>query len=142
MTINKPRVIQDFEKLSKEIQEQIKLTYPNGFSQHLIQFTNKDGKFISALPFETDEKYYLVRMTSDEADEIIYADDDYDDDGILKDNVKEEFVDKYAELDYMSDAVNETEEEEEEFEEKFDEPYDEDDSDDDDSDADEEEVED
>ena len=52
MNTNKPKVIQDFEKLSKEIQEQIKLTYPNGFSQHLIQFTNKEGRFVSALPFK------------------------------------------------------------------------------------------
>jgi hypothetical protein len=103
-TNNKPRVIQDFEKLTKEIQEQIKLTYPNGFSQHLIQFTNKDGRLISALPFETDEKYYLVRMTTQEANDIIFADDDYDEDGVLKEASKEEYADKYAELDYISDA--------------------------------------
>lgn len=129
MNTNKPKVIQDFEKLSKEIQEQIKLTYPNGFSQHLIQFTNKEGRFVSALPFETDEKYYLVRMTLDEAREIIYSDDDYDDDGILKDDVKEEFVDKYAELDYMSDVIGI--DDEDDFEEKYDEPSDEEDDDED-----------
>ncbi|HOE39196.1 MAG TPA: hypothetical protein PLG05_03885 [Bacteroidales bacterium] len=130
MNTNKPKVIQDFEKLSKEIQEQIKLTYPNGFSQHLIQFTNKEGRFVSALPFETDEKYYLVRMTLDEAREIIYSDDDYDDDGILKDDVKEEFVDKYAELDYMSDVIGI--DDEDDFEEKYDEPSDEEDDDEED----------
>lgn len=130
MNTNKPKVIQDFEKLSKEIQEQIKLTYPNGFSQHLIQFTNKEGRFVSALPFETDDKYYLVRMTLDEAREIIYSDDDYDDDGILKDDVKEEFVDKYAELDYMSDVVGV--DDDDDFEEKYDEPYEDEDDDDED----------
>ncbi|HPX76095.1 MAG TPA: hypothetical protein PLW77_05880 [Bacteroidales bacterium] len=129
MNTNKPKVIQDFEKLSKEIQEQIKLTYPNGFSQHLIQFTNKEGRFVSALPFETDDKYYLVRMTLDEAREIIYSDDDYDDDGILKNDVKEEFVDKYAELDYMSDVIGI--DDEDDFEEKYDEPSDEEDDDED-----------
>ncbi|MBP8992927.1 MAG: hypothetical protein KBG30_03835 [Bacteroidales bacterium] len=130
MNTNKPKVIQDFEKLSKEIQEQIKLTYPNGFSQHLIQFTNKEGRFVSALPFETDDKYYLVRMTLDEAREIIYSDDDYDDDGILKDDVKEEFVDKYAELDYMSDVIGV--DDDDDFEEKYDEPYEDEDDDDED----------
>ncbi len=130
MNTNKPKVIQDFEKLSKEIQEQIKLTYPNGFSQHLIQFTNKEGRFVSALPFETDDKYYLVRMTLDEAREIIYSDNDYDDDGILKDDVKEEFVDKYAELDYMSDVVGV--DDDDDFEEKYDEPYEDEDDDDED----------
>jgi phosphopantothenoylcysteine synthetase/decarboxylase len=127
MDANKPRVIQDFEKLGKDIQEQIKLSYPNGFSQHLIQFTNKEGKWVSALPFETDEKYYLVRMTSQEAKDIIFADDDYDDEGILKESVKEEFADKYAELDYM----NETLEEDDDFKDDYDEPIDDDDDNDD-----------
>lgn len=131
MSTDKPRAIQDFEKLNKDIQEQIKLTYPNGFSQHLIQFTNKEGRLVSALPFETDEKYYLVRMTTQEAKDIIFADEDYDDEGVLKETSKEEFSDKYAELDYMSDAIA-AEEEDESFEDKYDEPYEDDDDDKDD----------
>ena len=129
MNTGKLRVIQDFEKLSKEIQEQIKLTYPEGFSQHLIQFTNKEGRLVSALPFETDEKIYLVRMTNQEAIEIILEDDDYNDAGMLKVASKEEFADKYAELDYMSDAVND--DEEDEVADTFVEPYDDDDKEDD-----------
>ncbi|HOZ29779.1 MAG TPA: hypothetical protein PLL66_02580 [Bacteroidales bacterium] len=128
MSTSKPRVIQDFDKLSKDLQEQIKLTYPNGFSQHLIQFTNKEGKLVSALPFETDEKYYLLRMTTQEAKDIIFADEDYDDDGILKESVKEEFADKYAEIDYMNDAL----EEEDDFEDEYDEPFEDDEDDEDD----------
>ena len=63
MTNSKPRIIKDYEKLDESIKEQIKLVYPNGFSQHLISFTNKDGLLVSALPFETDDKYYLVRTS-------------------------------------------------------------------------------
>jgi hypothetical protein len=103
MKNEKIRVIKDFEKLEEEIQEQIKLVYPNGFSQNLITFTNKEGKLISALPFETDEKYYLIRMTNIQAKQIITEDEDYDDDGILKDDSKEEYEDKYSDLDYLSD---------------------------------------
>ena len=44
MKANKQRVIQDFEKVSHDIQEQIKLVYPEGFSQHLISFKNKDER--------------------------------------------------------------------------------------------------
>ncbi len=128
MSTNKPRVIQDFEKLGNEIQEQIKLTYPNGFSQHLIQFTNKDGKLVSALPFETDEKYYLVRMTSQEAKDIIFADEDYDDEGVLKDSSKEEFADKYAELDYINDSF---EDDEDDFKDEYDQPTEEEEEDED-----------
>ncbi|MBN2778278.1 MAG: hypothetical protein JXR36_11580 [Bacteroidales bacterium] len=129
MSTNKLRVIQDFEKLSKEIQEQIKLSYPEGFSQHLIQFTNKEGRLVSALPFETDEKIYLVRMTTQEALDIILDDDDYNDDGMLKVASKEQFADKYAELDYMSDAVSD---DDDDLSDDYDEPYDDDEDDDED----------
>ena len=46
MKANKLRVIQDFEKVSKDIQEQIKLVYPNGFSQHLIEYKDKEDKTV------------------------------------------------------------------------------------------------
>ena len=103
MNQNKPRVIKDYSKLDPDIIEQIKLVYPNGFSDFLITFPNKEGKLVSALPFETDEKYYLIRMTEVEAERIIELDDDYDEDGILKDEVKAEFEDKYSDFDYISD---------------------------------------
>lgn len=93
--MSKPRLIKDFEKLDVEIQEQIKLQYPLGFSKHLITFKNAKGEFVSALLFETSEIYYLVRMTKQEAREIIRDDDDYDDDGILKDDVKLDYTEKY-----------------------------------------------
>jgi hypothetical protein len=92
---NKPRVVKDYEKLDVEIQEQIKLFYPLGFERKLIKFTNAEGKLVSALPFETDEKYYLVRMTLQEAKDIVEDDDDYDDDGNLRTSVREEYEDKY-----------------------------------------------
>lgn len=116
MASDKPRVIKDFEKLDKAIQEQIKLTYPLGFSKHLIHFTNKDGKKVSALPFETDDRYYLVRMTVEEARDIIRQDEDYDEFGSLRDDVKEEYEDKYSELDYMPDSIEgEMDEEEDNY---------------------------
>jgi hypothetical protein len=49
---------------------------------------------VSALPFETDEKYYLVRMTMAEAQAIIEDDDDYDDEGNLTDEAKEDIEDR------------------------------------------------
>jgi len=101
MSQSKPKVIKDFDKMDEALQEQIKLTYPNGFVDHLIRFTNKDGKLVSALPFETDEKYYLVRMTASEAKELIRDDTDYDGDGNLKEDIRDEYEDKYADLDYM-----------------------------------------
>ncbi len=87
--MNKPRVVKDYEKLDEEVLAQIKLEYPYGFEKKLITFKNPMGKFVSALPFETEEKYYLIRMTKDQAQEIIEDDDDYDDDGNLTEDAKE-----------------------------------------------------
>lgn len=97
--MDKPRVIKDFEALEVAIQEQIKLNYPEGFEDNLIRFTNKEGKYVSALPFETEDRYYLVRMTAEQAQEIIEEDDDYGDDGNLKDEVKDEYEEKYEDED-------------------------------------------
>ena len=112
--MNKPRIIKDYEKLEPTIQEQIKLHYPRGFEKHLIKFSNKEGKLVSALPFETDDRYYLIRMTVSEAIEIIEEDEDYDKYGVLKDEVKVEYEDKYdLELD-EDDVEDEVDEEIEE----------------------------
>ena len=105
---NKPRVVKDYEKLDPEIQEQIKLTYPYGFAKHLIQYKNADGKFVSALPLETDDRYYLVRMTLIEAKQIVEDDDDYDESGELKESVKEEYEEKYGDMDYLTITEGET----------------------------------
>lgn len=102
MDPNKPRVIKDYEKLDPEIQEKIKLEYPSGYSENLIYFNNKEGKRVSALPFETDDKYYLVRMTIYEAEKIIEEDDDYDSTGSLKDSAKEEYESKYADDELLA----------------------------------------
>ena len=95
----KPRVVKDYDKLTEEIKEQIKLNYPLGFQRSLITFKNAEGRYISALPFETEDKYYLVRMTKAEAVEIIENDDDYDDDGLLKKDVQEDYEEKYDDGD-------------------------------------------
>lgn len=110
MKTNKIRVIQDYEKLNEDIKEQIKLVYPEGFSQHLIEFTNSKGEKVSALPFETFEKVYMIRMSIRKADQIIRDDIDYDDEGFLKENSKEKYEDKYDDIDYLSENENYEEE--------------------------------
>lgn len=105
MNSNKPRVIKAFEKLDTEIKEQIKLSYPEGFSDNLITFTNKDGLLVSALPFETDDKYYLIKMSVYEAERIIEEDDDYDSDGVLRTSVRNEYSEKHSDIDYLSDVI-------------------------------------
>ncbi len=83
---SKKRVIKDYESLPEDIKNRIKMTYPRGFAQHLVYYTDRNGKRVSALPFETDDIYYLVRMTVREAVQIIEDDEDYDSEGVLRDD--------------------------------------------------------
>jgi predicted S18 family serine protease len=106
---NKPRVIKDFDKLDLELQEQIKLVYPEGFSTNLIKYQNREGQMVTALPFETDEKYYMVRMTVTQARVLVENDDDYDDLGNLKEAVKDEYEEKYSEIEYVSEYLSDDE---------------------------------
>lgn len=124
----KPRVIKDYDKLDPEIQEQIKLEYPYGFSDNLITFTNKDGLIVSALPFETDDKYYMVRMTVSEAIKIVEDDDDFDDDGTLKAGIKEEYATKYGDVpDEIANDLEVEMDDDDDYEDVADEEYDDDD---------------
>ncbi len=99
MSTSKPRVVKDYEKLDPAVLEQIKLSYPMGFRRHLIDFKNAQGDTVSALPFETDDRYYLVRMTVKQAVRFIEEDDDYDEDGNLKPKVRKAYTAKHEDGD-------------------------------------------
>lgn len=113
--VSKPRVVKDYDALDSEIQEQLRLSYPYGFDKHLITFKNQHGKFVSALPFETEDRYYLVRMTRAEAVNIILEDEAYDDDGNLKDDIKEELTEKYDDNIDVSDIISEDDDDMDDF---------------------------
>lgn len=107
MDTNKPRIVKDFDKLDVQIQEQVKLAYPNGFLQYLVYYTDKEGNKVSALPFETSDKYYLIRMSKQVAIELIEDDDDYDSDGSLKEDIRLDYADKYGEPDFIDEIKEE-----------------------------------
>lgn len=101
--MNKPKVIKDYEKVSEELLEQIKLIYPKGFRRHLVEFVGLDGQKRKGLPFETEDKYYLIRMSVEKAIYVISEDDDYDDKGNLKPKVQAKLADKYDDEDHLDD---------------------------------------
>jgi hypothetical protein len=76
----KIRVIKDFDKLDKALQEQINDMYPNGFSdiaEDLISYTDpKTGLERFALPLETEDRYYMVRMDQFIESQIDNSDED------------------------------------------------------------------
>ena len=106
MESDKKRVVVDYEKLDEALTEQLKLVYPYGFSQHLISFTNSKGERISALRFETFEKIYLIKMSNKMANQIVEKDSDYDDDGNLKEHVREKYEEEHSDVDYLSENEN------------------------------------
>ena len=101
--MSKPRVIKDYDKLTEEVVEQLKLVYPMGFTKHLITFKNRNGEIKKGLPFETEDYYYLIRMNEAKAEAIIEDDDDYDDDGILKQSIKAKYMDKHDDEDFLNE---------------------------------------
>ena len=60
----KKRIIKDFNNLTNVIREDIRKQYPHGYLNHLITFFDKDKHLISALPFETEDVSYLIKMPS------------------------------------------------------------------------------
>lgn len=86
---SKPKVVKTYDKLEDSIVEQLKLKYPYGFDKKLVLIPAAKGKLISALPFETEDKYYLIKMTREQAYKIVLNDEDYDDAGHLKIDVRE-----------------------------------------------------
>lgn len=103
MNLKKPKVIIDYYKLGKELQEQVKLQYPYGFADNLIQFTNAKSQNVSALRFETEDKVYLLRMSAQMAFQIMEDDRDYDENHELKKSVKKEYEEKHGETDFIDD---------------------------------------
>lgn len=108
----KKRVVKDYDALPEDIIRQVKLRYPTGFVANLVQYTNQAGKLVSALPFESDEVYYLIRMTMQEAKRIVKEDEDYDEDGVLREDfgdieVESEFDGAGEEDDDMDEGLSE-----------------------------------
>lgn len=126
MSQGKLKVIKDFEKLDASLQKLIKDAYPAGFADELITITNKDGALIRALPFETDEKYYLVKMPVN--DSKLVEDDEFDEEVIVKESKKPDLGEDF------DDGFDSGEEEEaDDYDDDVaDDEYDEDEADDED----------
>ncbi|HAN18389.1 MAG: hypothetical protein A2X13_06770 [Bacteroidetes bacterium GWC2_33_15] len=109
----KKRVVIDYDKLPEDTINRIKMEYPDGYEDNLITFTNAEGRYISALPFETEEIYYLIRMTANEARQIVKDDEDFDSDGKLRGDFAEDIETDDAGDDeseeYLDDNYDEAE---------------------------------
>ena len=92
-TLSKKRIVKDYDALPEDIVRLIKMKYHSGYAEHLITYSDKEGKKVSALPFETDDAHYLIRMTVLEAKRLVKEDVDYDDEGQLREDFADVEVD-------------------------------------------------
>ncbi len=82
MANNKPRVIKNFEKIDDQLRELIAAAYPNGYTAEIKTFDIGGGKFMTALPLETEQFSYLIKfpvkedIDIDDGDIDMGADDD------------------------------------------------------------------
>ncbi len=79
----KPRVIKNYEKLDEKLREAIAERFPNGYASEIQTFDIGGGKFMTALPFETDEFYYMIKFPvtediEDDQDDLGSGQDDLD----------------------------------------------------------------
>lgn len=94
----KKRLVVSYHNLSAEIQAAVKALYPLGYADAMMRIDKPNGDFFYAVPFETDEISYLVKidvkiddLSEDEDDKDYYDDDikgadDIQDDGSDDDN--------------------------------------------------------
>lgn len=58
----KRNLVTAFNNLSTDLQEAVKAFYPAGFSEAMIRVDKPNGDFFYAVPFETEEVAYLVKI--------------------------------------------------------------------------------
>jgi hypothetical protein len=78
----KKKIVISFKNLSPELQEEVKKQYPYGFSEKMMRIDLGPEKFFYAVPFETEEVSYMVKINVkidtkvDEEDEKDYYEED------------------------------------------------------------------
>ena len=71
-----------FANLPEELQEEVKKLYPYGYNEAMMRIEKPNGDFFYAVPFETEEVSYLVKVAvkiddhiEEEEDKDYYSDD-------------------------------------------------------------------
>lgn len=78
----KKHIVTSFHNLSVEMQEAVREQYPLGFSEAMMRIDKPNGDFFYAVPFDTDEIAYLVKIdvkiddNSQDDDDKDYYDDE------------------------------------------------------------------
>ena len=78
----KKHIVTSFNNLPAELQEAVKAFYPLGFTDAMMRIDKPNGDFFYAVPFDTEDTAYLVKIDvkiddkAGEEDDKDYYDDD------------------------------------------------------------------
>ncbi|MBN2486400.1 MAG: hypothetical protein JXB34_10545 [Bacteroidales bacterium] len=95
--MGKKKIIKKFEQLTPELLKLIKETYPDGYEENLIVFQTPNGELSSALPLETEDVSYLIRMPKGAAP---------DDDDDVESNSSENDFENFEDLEIAEDTAD------------------------------------
>ena len=102
----KKRLVTSFNNLPLELQEEVKAAYPLGYTDYMMRIDKPNGDFFFAVPFETEEISYLVKIdvkiddvSGDEEDKDYYDDDLKGADELANDDSEDEPADDNSDFD-------------------------------------------
>lgn len=84
---NKKRVVTSFNNLSAELQEMVKALYPTGYTEAMMRIDKPNGDFFYAVPYQTDEIDYLVKVDV-KIDNKAHDNDEDDDKDMFEENIE------------------------------------------------------
>ena len=102
----KKRLVTSFNNLAPELQEAVKAAYPLGYTDYMMRIDKPNGDFFFAVPFETEEISYLVKIdvkiddaSTEEEDKDYYDDDLKGADELANDNMDDDPADDNSDYD-------------------------------------------
>ena len=102
----KKRLVTSFNNLAPELQEAVKAAYPLGYTDYMMRIDKPKGDFFFAVPFETEEISYLVKIdvkiddaSTEEEDKDYYDDDLKGADELANDNMDDDPADDNSDYD-------------------------------------------
>ena len=102
----KKRLVTSFNNLAPELQEAVKAAYPLGYTDFMMRIDKPNGDFFFAVPFETEEISYLVKidvkiddLSNEEEDKDYYDDDLKGADELANDDSDDEPMDDNSDFD-------------------------------------------
>lgn len=108
MNNNKPtkrRSVVSFANLPLELQEEVKKLYPYGYTDAMMRIDKPNGDFFYAVPFETDEVSYLVKIAVKIDEHIEEEDKEYYDDDLKGADELADQQDEDEDIDSLSDDI-------------------------------------